>query len=1314
MKRNLVLFLLAAVLCVSVALVACTQDAFEIKLDSATITLEKGESVELPYQLSKNGAVDKETNIKVAVEGTSVTYADGKITAVKAGRSILTLTVEGHEDVSAKLTVNVPEYTIEITGAGATASVVDLGGEENLTYTVKKDGLKVDGVQVNVSVTGDALKYVATGRRIQFVAVGEGQVKVSLKNDESVFAVKNYKVEKSFWSSEHAVNKELMTITNDSVSIPGGGGQQYYLGVMDGGTKYVFKASLKLPALTTSHSVGISNSIDKNDSSLWFGVQGTPNGKYKIYIKDYYATWAHGIWEGQPAGYKVGGNALEIEFDSETVDFIVVRDGQNYWYSIGGYIGTYAATDSRDIAADRESWVGIYSQEQKLSATNISYSTDEAEIAVAKGICGSEVAKLAITNADVTTVTKGTTFTYVAKAIGPNATLPQIEWTLDKSGMTAGADGTSIANGALTLADDAAGVVVVKASCGGKEATVQVNISAESLADENEQLSVNGGVVINEDGSVTFPEAFSGVNDSLNVSQYVDVFYSAKLKDKVQGDFELAFTIKNLKSALSPRVLVSLGAKNAQLFFSNSGVSVRTKYVDSSTNRTQDGEVTGTFAEAEELNVVVKVVGGHLKVVVNNTEVALSGDALRDIDSYMSEQPVLFTIGKGTSCVISDIEITDKDETEFIVLNSNTVLTENGFTSVMIPSEGNKWIGKDYDVSRTYLAQMLPEGNWTLSMDVKYSANQRDAKFAIHIGNWEFHVNNKINDSGVIEGEIYAGNWVGAKGNSTVKNATEFFNVTLKKINNTIYFYVNDKLLVSRDGMPADRIVSFWTLDDDTAAENKTVTAENITLKQGAVIISISGDASLMAGSSATYTSAVLGSDETPAWSVVTDTTLTAGTASITEQGVLTFSPDAKGSVTVIVAYGEETLSMVVSVSDQPANQDTAIAESVGGVKQDVDNGKIIFDNADINGVADQQKWALSEYYAILNDENKDRITIQDNFVIEFTVSNYKTTAQHPKLMVSLGNRNEQFYIVYFPNGTAQIQTYTNPLKSDGTGDYNGQWINSAFFANDFNVSTAHTYKFICEDGYYKVLVDNVEVTGWNMDGDSRTLFRSPESMAIERNIMLSTNDGTTCEVSNISVMAVAGKEGKVTTHFADYFSVNEETGDIVVTMSQTTTRENNAYIQAQRLYSYGEKIENDSIVTFDVKFDGNFTDQSLTIKFGTDRALGIALNGDNIKGEYHWDFVGQSVSKDSVLVDGVLKVKITIAANGDITAAQFVDANGKVLATVNASGINATNNGVMSFSSFNWNNQNTEGTITISNIVITPATQQPSPEQGA
>lgn len=225
MKKNPVLFLLIALLVVSLSLVACKGTEYELTVEKASITLEKGQSIDLPYQLMTNGELDTETKIAVSAKGDSVTYnAETKqITAVKAGRTTFTITVEGHDDVQATLNVNVPEYSIEITG-GATAKV-NLGDKEQLTYTIRKDGVKISETekQVDVSTSGNAISYESVGDFISFVAVGEGTVTVALKDDPTVFATRTYTVEKSFWSSEHQVNKNAMIFNPDgSISIPGG------------------------------------------------------------------------------------------------------------------------------------------------------------------------------------------------------------------------------------------------------------------------------------------------------------------------------------------------------------------------------------------------------------------------------------------------------------------------------------------------------------------------------------------------------------------------------------------------------------------------------------------------------------------------------------------------------------------------------------------------------------------------------------------------------------------------------------------------------------------------------------------------------------------------------------------------------------------------------------------------------------------------------------------------------------------------------------------------------------------------------------
>ena len=236
-KISLILLLLAVMLIASLTCVACASSAYAIKLDRTSVTLEKGESAELEYQLTKNGEADTQTEVVVSVKGDSVTYSKetNKITAVKAGKSELTLSVKGNSKTTAKLSVNVPLYEIEIKGNAVQKA--DLGGEDIIEYTVLKDGTKVTDKKVDVTVEGDALRYEKIGNRIYFAEVGTGKVKASLADDSAVYAEKTYNVTKSFWNSgDHQVNKDGMTITDNSVYIPGGSGSQYFLGVLEGGT----------------------------------------------------------------------------------------------------------------------------------------------------------------------------------------------------------------------------------------------------------------------------------------------------------------------------------------------------------------------------------------------------------------------------------------------------------------------------------------------------------------------------------------------------------------------------------------------------------------------------------------------------------------------------------------------------------------------------------------------------------------------------------------------------------------------------------------------------------------------------------------------------------------------------------------------------------------------------------------------------------------------------------------------------------------------------------------------------------------------
>lgn len=1311
-KLSLILSLLAVMLIALFTCAACSSSAYAIKLERSAITLDKGETANLEYQLTKNGEEDTETEVVVSLSGDSVTYSEEtkKITAVKAGKSELTLSVKGNSKTTAKLTVNVPLYEIEIKGGASQKA--DFGGEDIVEYTVLKDGTKVTDKKVIVSVEGDALKYEKVGNRIYFVKEGTAKVKAALESDPSVFAEKTYTVEKSFWNSgDHQVNKDGMTITDNSVYIPGGNGSQYFLGVLEGGTKYLFKTKLTIPSPSAlgSQTVGVTHDLDRNNAGLWFGINspdGANGGKYRIYVKNFYGGWA-----GQDFV-----KYTNVEFSSDTVEVITVRDGNKFWFSIDGYCGTFtlpAAGDKNYISADTQTWAGIFSQERKLTATDFSYTLDEEAIAEAKTLCESPVAKFEITNSGVNKLVKGTSFTYTAKVIASDpANVPAVDWSLDKSAMTSGADGTAIADGTLMLAADAAGVVTVVATCGGKEVRIDVAILSESLADENETVKVDGGVVLGADGTVTFTEEFNYNNATLGDTDYTEVYYSATLKNKVKGDFEFAFTLTDMKSSATPKFMVSLGNSLGNFIFTSNGVSVKTQYVDTATKEFMEGALTAQFAAADTLEVVIKVVGGHYKVTVNGTELDFGGkNPVRRVEDYGAERPVLFTTGAGTSVKVSAISLTDKADADFIVLNDNTTVVTGGIQSVMIPPVNNSWVGKDKGLSTTFWGGLLPEGDYTVSMNVKFSAPMADAKLGIQIGNFEYHVNNKVKSSNIIHGQLYAGSWGDAPGNnSNITTVNNAFNVSIKKISGTVYFFIGDTLIASHANAPADRILKFWTFDDGSTPVSDNVAVTDLTVTEGATIINISGDNAVQVGNSATYTVQVLGGNEDDiVWALNKDG-LTAGkdgTSFDAATRTLTFANDAAGTVVITATLGGVTAEFTVTASDQPADQNTALAESKGGVKQDVANGKLIFDDAAANGVTSETAYdENSPYYSILNTAANTRATIQDNFILEFTVSDYVTTAQYPKLMISLGGQFEQFYISYTADG-ARIELFNG---YGGANSKSGNWLNSAYFT-DFDKTASHVYQIKCEDGYYSMTVDGKPITGWsNLSISSATPLRGTESMAIPRNIMFSTNAGTTATVSDISLTAISGKEDKVTKTYANWFSDNPD-GSITATMSSQSPNGRDGYHNIDRLYTYGQYIADNSEITLDVTFDDGdaYPDEALIIKFGSDRSIGVIMNNGAAKIEQQWTFTKFDLNTNNRLFNNTVKIKIVVA-NGYVTTIQAMEHNADgtetdwSTETVNLNTGTPSDQkvyGVMSFATFIWQTPS-NNTVTISNISVT------------
>ncbi len=1200
MKKKTVFILLLAILVVCLGLCACDiesntpQATYEIKADK-TIELAKGTKQTLEFTVTADGQTVTDKEVVVSVDGSSVTYSadTNEITAVSNGVSTITVALKDNAEVKVEIKVNVPAYTIDFAQKTATIYV---GETASVAYTVKKDGARVTDAKVKLTVEGDAISVNALTKQVTAKKVGTATLIATLELDETVTASKTYEVKDVFFNRDVAKRGEIdFSQEDDGIVVMQSG--QGTLTAKKADTQWVFSATIDiLSSLRTDTSIGVGSFFDEGNHALWFGLRGSgTDGVYSVYIKDFYEAWDKAAFDSTHIGNYDDYN------HSTTINVVIVRDGDDYWYSLNGLNGTYHDNSGNNTNAI--TFPGIYSQEQQLKVTNFAVDYSDEAVATAKNQLSDTVAKLVITNSNLTLVSKGTQVTYNAVAYSSQKDVDAIVWTLDKTEMTAGADGTSIENGVLTVANDAAGFVTVKASCGGKEASVRVEISAEDLNKSTDKVAVSGGVDLDtETNTITFREDRNHNNETLDLNQYAEIPYMAKILQTVKGDFSISFKVKNFVGGDNGMLLVSLGGKGNN-FAIGKGVVTGYNYLltdyqygdytSHQWNKKAVANASNTIANfdaAAEHTYVISVVNGRYSVSVDGTELTFANTAIRNVEDYLADCGVMFTTIKGTSCVVSDVTITANESTlgDWYIYNADNATESEGVLTAITPALGNNgWEGKDYWITKyAYIGGFVPTGDFSLKANVKFSAAAGDTKAVFCIGNYEFHV---LNVNGAAGGEYYNGNWGGGKVNGlgSVENVIV---VEIQRIGSDVYFYINGTLINKHSAMTQDSILYFYTFNGNDADAEKTVTVSD--LKIYSSFLSLEGPTSAKTGLTTSYIATAYGDGEVE-WALDVEG-LTAGTASLVD-GVLTLSDDAAGTVVVTATIGNFSSSITVTASAQAADQDTILATSKGGVLQDEENGKLIFseDKASVNGVQNENKFELSSYYALINKAVGEPWAVTGDFSVEFTVANYKTTAQYPKLMISLGGENEQFYVVYFTDGSAQIQTYTRTMDAKG-GQYGGQWVNSPKF-DDFDISVAHTYKIECVSGLYHVYVDGTEITGFNMDGNERILYRAADDVVSPSNIMFSTNGGTSCEVYAITVTC----EGNLTSSWVTYNSNVTVNDDDSITYNLATGGKG-WLDQVGHLVAYSKALPDNFIATFGVEFSNAMNDNKAEVHLGS------------------------------------------------------------------------------------------------------------------
>lgn len=742
------------------------------------------------------------------------------------------------------------EYAITMGGGGSNRTL-DVGQSAEVTWTVTKNDVAVSDEPVTVEVSDDSiLAWNAEESTVTALAKGQATFTVSLTEHEDVSASVTYNVTDYFFSRE--IQRGTVNLNNEengSVTVTGG---QATLVAKNAGTQYVFRATITIPETTntpSSQSFGVGSFVNNGDNALWFGLQnrdGQNDGKYGVYLRDFYNGWGSATADRIEAGY----SSCDV---GNVIDFEIIRNGTEYYYSIGGYYGTYS-----NASYTEATYPGIYSQEIAFTVTDFSVSYDAEEVAAAAAAYADKGPAAVVINETSTRLLRGDTYARTAAVYPASAAEgAQVVWSLDKANMTAGQDGTSIdqTTGALTLAADAEGTVDVIATCG--EVSARQTITILTIADEatDGTVTVKGGVRLNDDGSITFPESMNVTDGIGNQTTYDETAYAAYLNNDLTGDFSIEFTVSDytVNNNNFPKVQISLGEGNNNFYVvynAANGVRVEAyarglwtdgKYqegwyvsewlnLDQSAAHTFKISVTAQDSAGRYGVYTVTVDGGDALTFAMESQFDNKVTLLRDAHALSTQQPVKFATNTGVSATVSGLKITDGNAVElptFYSYNANTTIAQDGkgFTTKYTTTEG--WAARNNFINGVVYTPEVP-ADFTLTFDLAFSESTEDSKFIIRLDNWEFHISNKLlgNDAALVVESFADNSWHG----ENVKVGTGLTAaVRLERQGNAARLIVNDTFVVDiASGVSTTTQLQFWVFNDNASYTDYTVTVSNL------------------------------------------------------------------------------------------------------------------------------------------------------------------------------------------------------------------------------------------------------------------------------------------------------------------------------------------------------------------------------------------------------------------------------------------------------------------------------------------------------
>ena len=832
-----------------------------VTLNKTSLEMHIGDTEDLLASVSPENAADKSLTWASSNEEVA-TVSEGHVVALKAGEAKVSVTsTDGAKKAECSVTVLEDVFGFNIstsTGSAKTLSKdvnYDLLQSDTVTLDVTKNGNDWLDAEVTTEITGDSEVITSVTEKedvdnsFNVVFSGKsGTATVNFKlagHDNAGTLSVTYNVTQYFLNQN--IRRANVTETEDKISFDGTG--QHTAVVKKADTNWVLKATLDIKKYEGDNSVGLGGFTDAGDHALWFSLRNNDRAadeKEGIYILDFYDGWNGRKDIAMPKAYENLPFAENEEKTSIVADFELIRNGLEYYYTIGGYHGKYTSSFAG------ASYAGFFSQEKEAVITNYSVAYGEEAALAAIGDKFTENAKIdagVFLDANLNEMVRGESRVFNAN-VAPSYSNETYTIEADE----AYAEHVEIDGMRITIKDSAPKgemTLTLKSASGKVLDTILLPIEEVSSERSNDQLTVKGGVILNDDGSIVFPESKQGIDGVGSEDNYRgDVEYGATLKQTVLGgDFSIEFDVSNYKTNTQyPKLMVSLGGNKSQFYLAygyGGGEASRfetntysSEYYGNQWNNTED---FANFDRTATHHFKIESKNGYYNFYVDGGAALAQkcdNDArniIAPMGSYYNELPVRFST-KGVSAKISNIQVTNGNvaslEDVHTFGNRATKVGDTSIQATFPTIDGDAWATR-YRVANGMFSSKLfasLSGKYKVSFDATFNKSMADGKLAICFDTHEFHL---CNAGGGSKLENYPGDWGGPSAGNIALDSLSI-RITIENDGNgtvkvSLPLKDGNTGTVTDSGISATAGIHFYTFNPNGGDADAIVTISNVT-----------------------------------------------------------------------------------------------------------------------------------------------------------------------------------------------------------------------------------------------------------------------------------------------------------------------------------------------------------------------------------------------------------------------------------------------------------------------------------------------------